>query len=124
DYLYPLPMVDQTITLFYCTLAIVFIYLIRHYAAVAVQLYSGSDESIFKLPRWIRVLTFINMVVIIILASVNSFIVSSIGIHVALAVCIIQSVLSLLNLLVFAISRTFKPGLFIDKSPPFKWVEA
>ena len=114
---------SESIVEFYCTLIIVLIYLIRHYSAVAVQLYGGHDDSIYDLPGWLRAFTFVALVLLIILASVNSFIVASIGIQIALIVCIAQSILSLLSFFVFAISKLFQPELFRDVSPQFKWNE-
>ena len=98
--------------IYYCTLSFVCIYIIRYYSAVSVQVYSGSEESLFFLPSTVRKVMFMLLSVLILLCGINSILITTIGVVPALFICSIQSLVSLFCLFGFWIAKHAWPGNF------------
>lgn len=98
---------------------VVLAYVIRYYSAVAVQLFGLSEESLFRSPPGFRKAMFVVLSLIVLLAGINTFVVGSIGVVLALIGCMVQSILALTCLLSIWIGRQFRPELFRDVSVPF-----
>lgn len=98
---------------------VVLAYVIRYYSAVAVQLFGLSEESLFRSPPGFRKAMFVVLSLIVLLAGINTFVVGSVGVILALIGCVVQSCLALLCLLAIWIGRQFRPELFEGVKVPF-----
>ena len=105
-YMIPMPEVEVGAeVVFYSTLFLVCIYIVRYYSAVSVQIYAGSEDFLMMLPSPVRRSMFGLLCFLLSLCGVNSIVISGIGILPALVLCAIQSMLSLFCIFGFWISR-------------------
>ena len=81
------------------TVAIVALFLVRYYLAIATQMHIGFTAPIQKIPAGVaRLLYFGLLALLTFLCSVNTFVLTTLGVQVALFVCLALSIVSLLML--------------------------
>lgn len=120
DYLMPMPTVQYGEKLvFYSTLVIVVLFVVRYYSAVSVQLYGGSETSIFRMPRQFRKMMFWFLCLLVFLSGINAFLIGIVGVVPALIVCVVQSGISLLCVGALWVGRQFRPERVKEVELPF-----